>query len=194
MVLVLSCRNREQAWLPWLSLGLPTQQPAQLGEAPTYPARICPVGRFAWWWGQDKVGQRSRTPCCALCLFAETQGQGSSSQWPLGSWVCFREGIMSENSLNAVLMVPFSGLSSFTVELLTPWKMKEMMFLTSVNRWEVAYSGRCRTSLAAPLRWALSLEPCLFVMSVRKSFEKEPYRHPLIRFLQGDLFSSPLMA
>lgn len=41
---------------------------------------------------------------------------------------------MSENSLNAVLTVPFSGLSSFTVELLTPWKIKEVMFLTSVNR------------------------------------------------------------
>lgn len=27
--------NREQAWLPWFSLGLPTQQPAQLSEAPT---------------------------------------------------------------------------------------------------------------------------------------------------------------
>lgn len=82
------------------------------------------------------MGQRSRTalPCGALFLFSETQSQGSSSQWPLGSWICFLEGIISENSLNAVLTVPFSGLSSFTVELLTPWKMKEVVFLTSVNR------------------------------------------------------------
>lgn len=81
------------------------------------------------------------------------------------------------------------SLQLFTVELLTPWKMKEVVFLTSVNRWEVACSLRCRTGLAASLRWALSLELCLFVMSVRKNFAEEPYRHPLIRFLQGDLFS-----
>lgn len=192
MVLVLSCRNREQAWLPRLSLVLPTQQPAQLGEAPTLPGSA--LGRFDWHWGQNKVGWRSRTavPCGALCHFRDTKA--GFLQWPFGSWVCFREGIMSENSLNAVLTVPFSGVSSFTVELLTPWKMQEVMFLTSVNRWEVACSGRLGTSLAVPLRWALSLELCLFVMSVRKSFEKEQYRHPLIRFLQGDLFSSPLMA
>lgn len=80
------------------------------------------------------VGWRSRTavPCGALCHFRDTKA--GFLQWPFGSWVCFREGIMSENSLNAVLTVPFSRVSSFTVELLTPWKMQEVMFLTSVNR------------------------------------------------------------
>lgn len=194
MVLVLSCRNREQAWLPTLSLVLPTQQPAQLGEAPTLPgsalwADLTDTEVRTRWGGE--AGQHCPVVFSAI---SETQSQGSSSRWPFESWVCFWEGIMSANSLNAVLTVPFSGLSSFTVELLTPWKMQEVMFLTSVNRWEVACSGRLGTSLAVPLRWALSLELCLFVMSVRKSFEKEPYRHPLIRFLQGDLFSSPLMA
>lgn len=152
------------------------------------------MGRFDWCWGQDKVGQRSRTaqPCGVLWLSRETQRQGFSSQWPLGSQVCFWEGVMS---LDSVLFWQCHSVASVSAAVycgtLTPWKMKEMMFLTSVNRRESACSERCRTGLAAPLRWALSLELCLFVMSVRKSFEKEPYRHPLIRFSQGDLFFLP---
>lgn len=69
---------------------------------------------------------------------------------------------------------------------LTPWKMKEGVFLTSVNRWEVVCSERCKIGLAAPLRWALSLELSLFILSVRKSLENEQCRHLLIRFLQWD--------
>lgn len=69
---------------------------------------------------------------------------------------------------------------------LTPWKMKEGVFLNRVNRWELVCSERCKIDLAAPLRWALSLELSLFILSVRKSLENEPCRHLLIRFLQWD--------
>lgn len=178
--------------MPWLGLGLPAQQPAQLVRHLPCQDLLC--GQIWVMLSSGQGGAKKQDSTALWCSVPFQRDSESGFLIPVASWVCFWEGIMSENSLNAVLTVPFSGLSSFTVELLTPWKIKEVMFLTSVNRWEVVCSGRCRTSLAAPLRWALSLELCLFVMSVRKSFEKEPYRHPLIRFLQGDLFSSPLMA
>lgn len=188
------CVAALQAWLPWFKLGLPTQQPAQLSEAPPLPGLPC--GQV-WLMLRSEQG-RTALPCGGLCLSRLRFRDGVSHwQWPLGSQVCFWEGVICLLT-HSVLFWQWHSVASVSAAVycgtLTPWKIKEGMFLTSVNRWEVACSVRCRTGLAASLRWALSLELCLFVMSVRKNFAEEPYRHPLIRFLQGDLFFLPLVA
>lgn len=167
--------NRQQAWLPSSALGC-LQSRVRMWAEGNNLAEV----RTKWSKG---AGQHCLV---GFFLFPE-RDSGAGFHIPVATWshLCFWEGIMAD-SLSAFFLAAASVSAAVYCVALTPWKMKEGVFLNHVNRWELVCSERCKIDLAAPLRWALSLELSLFILSVRKSLENEPCRHLLIRFLQWD--------
>lgn len=182
----------EEVWLPSFSLGLPVRQPVQLSKALRLPG----CGRKVMIWlilRSEQSGakeQNSTGLWHSLPFQREIRVQSFLSQWPPGSQIRFRVGIMSFDTVLTPLFCQWPQFSpAVYCGALTLQIMKEAVFSTSVNIWEVVCSERCRIDLAPSLRAV----PFCFV-SQEELWKALRYRHPLIRLLQWNLYSTPLMA